>query len=342
MRLKIYQALNISAAMAMVRDELGPDALILANRTVDGGVELTAAQELPAAAAAQAVISAEPEPLAQSRPAFASSSTPINSSELARAGTLRWHGVPPDLATRFGRGDLTKAIEDALSFDEVPCNPGDAPLLLVGPPGAGKTLTAARIVTRLKLSGQSAMVITADGRRAGAAEQLAAFTRLLGLTLIAADTPKLLARAIDRRADGEPVLVDMPGLNPADPQDQTYLRECQVAIGASIALVLPAGLDPADAQEMAQDFRELGATCLIATRLDQSRRLGGLLAAASTGLALTEAGTSPAVADGLTRMTPAFIAERLSYARSRETGTSGASPLASLARAYGEQERSEQ
>ena len=50
---------------------------------------------------------------------------------------------------------------------------------------------------------------------------------------------------------------------------------------------------------------------LVATRLDQSRRLGGILAAAATGLALTEAGIGPGAADGLTAFTPAFLAERL-------------------------------
>lgn len=134
----------------------------------------------------------------------------------------------------------------------------------------------------------------------------------------------------------------MPGLNPADPDDQAYLRDCQAAVGGTVALVLPAGLDPADAEEMSQDFKELGATLLIATRLDQSRRLGGLLAAANTGLALTDAGISSAVVDGLTKMTPSFIAERLSYVRPRDTAASGAGPLAFLARAFGEQSRSEQ
>ena len=343
MRLKVYQAPNIGAAMAMVRDELGPDALILANRAVEGGVELTAAHE-----------HAQPEstPPQQAAPVEwpthppARSISQMNSGEIARSGTLRWHGVPAALATRLGRGDLAAAVAAELRFDTLPCRADERPLLLVGPPGAGKTLTVARLATRLKLSGQTAMVVTCDSRRAGAAEQLAAFTRLLGFTLIVADTPQQLTRAIVRRTAGEPVLIDMPGLNPLDPRDQDFARECQAATNATIALVLPAGLDPADAEDLATGFKQLGATLLIGTRLDQSRRLGGLLAAVDKGLAFTDAGISAAVADGLVTITPAFIADRLSQARCTMTNgrtdpAAPLSPLALLARPRSEQPRFE-
>ena len=343
MRLKVYQAPNIGAAMAMVRDELGPDALILANRSVDGGVELTAAHESPQSEPATPE-PADPVQWIAQAPSPSASVVQIHQAEIARAGTLRWHGVPAALAARLGRGDLAAAVAVAFQFDALPCRPGKPPLLVVGPPGAGKTLTVARLATRLKLSGQTAMVITCDGRRAGAAEQLAAFTRLLGFTLIVADTPQQLSRALGRRVAGEPVLIDMPGLNPLDPQDQDYIRDCQAVADAAIALVLPAGLDPADAEDLATGFKDLGATTLIATRLDQSRRLGGLLAAADKGLAFTDAGISAAVADGLTTITPSFIADRLSYARGVATNCQAApapASLALLARSRTEQPRSE-
>ena len=45
MRLKLFRAPAMAAAMAQVRAELGPDALILGTRRVAGGVEITAALE---------------------------------------------------------------------------------------------------------------------------------------------------------------------------------------------------------------------------------------------------------------------------------------------------------
>jgi flagellar biosynthesis protein FlhF len=85
---------------------------------------------------------------------------------------------------------------------------------------------------------------------------------------------------------------------------------------ARIVLVLPGGMDTAEAADLAAAFAAMGAGQLVATRLDQTRRLGGILAAAASGrLALTEAGIGAGAADGLVPLTPAFLAERLLQTR---------------------------
>ena len=45
MKIKRFFAENIRQAMQMVRDELGADAVIMSNRSVDGGVEIVAARD---------------------------------------------------------------------------------------------------------------------------------------------------------------------------------------------------------------------------------------------------------------------------------------------------------
>lgn len=45
MKIKRYFAPDIKQAMRMVRDEMGPDAVIMSNRKVEGGVEIVAAQD---------------------------------------------------------------------------------------------------------------------------------------------------------------------------------------------------------------------------------------------------------------------------------------------------------
>lgn len=297
MRLKLYRAASVKAAMAQVRAELGPDALILATRRVGDGVELTAALEPE-----------EPPPCMT--PELAAAAPRPAAPQTDRDTLLEWHGVPASLASGLRTGLLDAALERSLAFSAIDFASG--PLLLTGPPGAGKTLAVARLATRLVMDGTTPLVITADGRRAGATEQLAAFTRLLGLTLIVADHPVTLARALMRRQPGAPVLIDAPGTDPFNPAERDEVAGLAATAGATTALVLPAGGDPAESADLAAMFAEQGASLLVATRLDLARRLGGVLAAAHAGgLGLAEAGIGPGAADGLIPMTPALLASRL-------------------------------
>ncbi|CAH2600391.1 Flagellar biosynthesis protein FlhF [Rhodovastum atsumiense] len=280
MRLKRYRAADTAEAVALIRSELGPDAVILETRPVTGGVEVTTV--------------VEPSPPAPQR-----------------AQALLWHNLPADLARRLQTGPLPFALSVALRFASLDLQPGAKPLLLVGPPGAGKTLSVARLATRLVMGGITPLVITTDGRRAGAAEQLAAFTRLLGLQLLVASTPPALARGLAHRAQAAPVLIDTPGTDPFDPAQREETMALAGIAEAEPVVVLPAGLDAAEAADLAGAYAAWGARKLIATRLDQARRLGGVLAAAQAGLALAEAGIGAGAADGLVPLTPDLLATRL-------------------------------
>ncbi|MBR0672978.1 flagellar biosynthesis protein FlhF [Neoroseomonas soli] len=302
MRLKVFRAARMSDAMALLRDELGAEAVILDTRRVAGGVEVTAALEaeepvlIPPAAA--------PPPPAPP------------------AGPLAFHNLPASLALALGAGPLDAALGATLGFAPLP-EARERPLMLVGPPGAGKTLTCAKLAARMVMRGGAPVVATTDGRRAGAAAQLAAFTGVLGLTLAVAPSIAALGKALSLRGPGQPVLVDTAGCDPFDPAQAVALRGLAMAAGADLALVLPAGLDAQEAADLARAFTALGARHLVPTRLDSARRLGAVLAAAEAGpLLLTEAGIGPDVADGLEVLSPARLAARLAAAPRR-----GAVPL---------------
>ena len=283
MRLKLYRAPTVAQAMALVRAELGTEALILNTRRWFDGVELTAALE-PACSVAP--------------------------PERSYAEALAFHAVPDRLRGPLSFGHLATTLGQALAFGTLPL--GTRPVLLAGPPGAGKTLTVVRLATRLTMAGQPPMVVNADGTKAGASEQLSAFTRLLDLPLLEAADPSTLSYTLAGRRPGVAVLIDAPGIDPFDPAQSDRLRGLASAAGAAVALVLPAGLDPNEATDLAQAFASVGASFLVATRLDIARRLGGILAAAEAArLPLTEAGIGPGAADGLVPLTAAFLAERL-------------------------------
>ena len=290
MRLKLYRAPKMAEALARLRAELGPEALILATRPVADGVEITAALE--------------PEP-AEPQP------------DPTRLPALEYHAVPRVLHPVLQRGPMETALAAVITFAPLPLDQR-RPLLLAGPPGAGKTLTTARLAARLVMAGTTPVVVTTDGGRAGAAEQLAAFTRVLGIELVTVTNPVALARALARRPPGAPVLIDTQGTDPFDPVQQEELAALAATAQAETVLVLPAGLHPEEAAELAAAFAAAGASLLVATRFDLVRRLGSVVAAAHAGrLALAEAGIGPGAADGLVPLTPAFLAARLLNTGSR-------------------------
>jgi flagellar biosynthesis protein FlhF len=289
MRLKLYRATRMAEAISQLRAELGEDALILATRRVNDGVEITAALEPN-----------EP-PL-----------PPPASPDPTRLDAFDFHAVPAALSAILAHGELPAALANTLSFGALPLSAGGSPLLLLGPPGAGKTLTVVRLATRLVVTGVKPMVITTDGQRAGATEQLAAFTKLLGISLTVACHPVTLGRALTQRQAATPVLIDTPGCDPFDPAQRDELIGFAATAGAIVVLVLPGGIDPAEAADLAVAYASTGASLMVATRLDLARRLGGVLAASAAGkLALTEAGIGPGAADGLIPLTPDWLAARL-------------------------------
>jgi flagellar biosynthesis protein FlhF len=290
MRLKVFHAADMAQAMAQIRAELGADAIILEQRRGRHGVEITAALEPDEPLLIQPLTIAAP---------------------FAAPGPLDFHNIPPSLSQALSAGPLAQSLAQALTFTALPLG-RDRPLLLAGPPGAGKTLTTAKLTARMVLGGTPPLVITTDGQRAGAVEQLAAFTRVLGVTLAVAPTPAMLAKALAHRSPGQPALIDTAGCDPFHENQARQLRQLVMQAGADMTLVLPAGLDPAEAADLARAFAALGAQHLLPTRLDAARRLGGVLMAAKAGpLALTEAGIGPEVADGLETLTPEGLASRL-------------------------------
>jgi flagellar biosynthesis protein FlhF len=287
MRLKLYRAATTAQAMGRVRAELGADALILGTRRVADGVEVTAALEPDA-------------PPPPRRPA----------ADPGLRAALTFHGVPAPLCERLQAAALPEGLAAALRFAGLPLGRGAPPLLFAGPPGAGKTLTVARLATRLVMEGIVPLIVTADERRAGAVEQLGALTRLLGLELEVASHPVALVRTVARRPKGMPVLLDLPGSDPFQPGEQAELAALTSALGAVLVAVLPAGLDVAESADLADAYREAGAEHLVATRIDCARRLGGVVAAA-TRLACAELGIGPGAADGLVPATPDLLADWL-------------------------------
>ncbi len=311
MRLKSYSADSMAEAMQLVRRELGDDAIIVSTqRDANGpGVTITAALESMEGDDAIARILA-----GGSRPLVAD----------AVRDSLAYHGVPPRLTERLVNAarlvesaDPTMACAAALdatfAFAPLPDRSAPRPFLLVGPPGGGKTITVAKLAARSALKRKQVGVVTTDTVRAGGVEQLVAFTRILEIELKIARGPEALKRVLAELAPvSDIVFIDTPGLNPFSERDMAYLTDLASASDVEPILAFPAGGDAAEAGEMGEAYAAIGATRLLATRLDAARRLGSVLACADSGqLMFSEVTVSPHVAGGLTPINPVSLARLL-------------------------------
>ncbi len=313
MRLKTFTAKTLPEAMALVRERLGEESVILSTQEIDGSVKVTAAQDDPGA----------PETPQQDLRVAAEWLSDL--SELLEA-----HRVPNGLADRLlnagaqagaaGPGEmLTAALAEVLDFAPLPFrktgNTGAAPLLLMGPPGAGKTATAAKLCAHARLAGRATHLVSMDTVSAGAREQVSAFAKAIGSPLSIAETPAQLAGVLEKVPPGRLIVIDTMGVNPFLAEELAPLSGALQAADALGLLVQPAGGDALEAAESALAFSEIGARLFVPTRLDAARRFGGVLAAAQAAqLSLMAGGVSPSLGSGLSPLTPRGLAKLLAPA----------------------------
>lgn len=320
----------------MVRAEMGEDAVILSSERSRRGVEVKAAAErsapalenVDAAYSRLAALEAELErrliaAIAQPEAAPPPIRDPWTPDSVA--AKLRFHELSADLIARLmddaarlghapGPDALGQALDLHIAFAPLPAEP-EAPLVLVGQPGAGKTAAAAKIAVRAVLAGRAATLVTTD-TSAGALGQIESFAGLIRLPVETAAEPDALAVLIARLRAEDParaLIIDTQGANPFDRAELTHLRRLIAAAGPGAEPVLVAAAQGGrDLEDQAVIFKALGARRIIATRLDIARRLGGLVGAANAaGLALAQASASPYIAETMEPLNPFALARRL-------------------------------
>jgi flagellar biosynthesis protein FlhF len=338
MLLKRYRRETVQEALRAVRDELGPDALVLSTRMVAargvkglfGGqmVEITAAAERPP-------VSENRPPQADSRTARALSALRVvreraGDPERAAgeiAARLRAAGFDDALARQVAqahpaskrRGATLRSLRDTLAEQLAPLAAPDhdyAPVeVFVGPPGVGKTTTIAKIAAQERARrGKRLGLVAADGFRVGAVEQLRLYADIIGAPLAVARTPAELVEALDdsRRT----LLIDTPGRSPSDAISREMFRTLASRRGVRTHLVLAAGT-PKDAVARTLDrFEDAQPSRLVITKLDEADSLAplaGLLRERS--LPISYLGTGQNVPDDLERATPPAIAAWFSGSR---------------------------
>jgi len=154
----------------------------------------------------------------------------------------------------------------------------------VGPTGAGKTTTLAKLAARARLDlERSVGVISLDTFRVGAADQWKRYARLLGVPFHVAGDPEAFARALDG-LDVDILLVDTAGRTPGDPASQWILPACLERVSrraVHVLGVLPAWLSARDATRALSSYSEPAPTGIVVTKVDEASAIGGPVQAAA-------------------------------------------------------------
>jgi flagellar biosynthesis protein FlhF len=155
-------------------------------------------------------------------------------------------------------------------------------IALVGPTGVGKTTALAKLAVRwvLRHGARSLALISADGIRIGAHDQMQSLGQLLDVPVYIAesfnDIPNLLAELGSQRL----VLIDTPGMSQRDPNLEARMKQlADAGHQLETALVLSASTQAGAIEETVKRFAPARASSALLTKVDEAASLGGVLSA---------------------------------------------------------------
>lgn len=319
-------------AIRMMRDAMGDEAVILSTEQGKGkrGVTVTAALDA----------SEEPIfPLSPPLPERPANGAATDSIRYELQNVLRFHNLPEHFVSKifqkasprelasiqtlhqissrknsqsFIRLVLEKTVGSFFDFKSLSFEQEDQRIMLAGPPGIGKTLTVAKIATRMAMEKKPVRVCTTDNKRAGGIEQLQAFTSLLNIDLEVANSREELAAFTRSLPRGMHALIDTAGCNPFDREEMKELKQLATVHGIEPVLVLPAGGDSLESIDIVEAFSDIPARRLLITRADTARRFGGVLAAAAARkLSFCNVGSSSSIIDSVQALDGALLTQML-------------------------------
>jgi len=149
----------------------------------------------------------------------------------------------------------------------------------VGPTGVGKTTSIAKLAARLALQKNKRVVlVTLDGYRIGAIEQLRSYASLMGIPFHFAGQITELNTVIEENAQRDYILIDTAGRGPGDMDAMqnlaAFLKESDAV---ERHLVLSATTKPSDMRQIMDRFEVCCPDYLLFTKLDETSTPGPIL-----------------------------------------------------------------
>ena len=185
--------------------------------------------------------------------------------------------------------------------------------LFMGITGSGKSTAIAKVATQARFKKISSCIVSTDNVRAGANNQLKAFAEILETPFyMAKDAQSLYEKAASAAERYALVLIDTPGINPFEEKEVAAIRPLVGALKADVIMTMDAGRNSYDSVEIAEIFSQLGAKYLLPTRMDLTRRIGGIISVAdSAGMSLGAAGVSSSIVQGIAKIDAKSLARLL-------------------------------
>ncbi|MBB1117933.1 flagellar biosynthesis protein FlhF [Stenotrophomonas sp. W1S232] len=190
--------------------------------------------------------------------------------------------IPADTEHARARGLMLGLISRKLPIaSQDPIRNGGV-IALVGPTGAGKTTTIAKLAARFasEHGPRDIALVTTDTRRIGAREQLYGFGRQLGIAVHEAESGSDLGQLLQRLSDYKLVLIDTAGLGQRDRGLVAQLQWLRAAGQIRTLLTLPANVGFQDMDEVVRRFAPARPEGLVLTKLDETGRFGAALSIA--------------------------------------------------------------
>ena len=151
---------------------------------------------------------------------------------------------------------------------------------VVGPTGAGKTTTIAKLAARwcMQHGCQDLALVSTDSYRIGAREQLATYARILGAPMHTANGAKDLARVLERLKSKKLILIDTAGMGPRDVRLVEQLATLKYgASRARVLLALPAQAEGQALDEIVCAFVRVKPAACVLTKVDEAASLGAAI-----------------------------------------------------------------
>ncbi|WP_026962082.1 hypothetical protein [Alicyclobacillus herbarius] len=265
MIVKRYVVNEMPEAVQQIRQDLGPDAVILSSRRIYSrrfwGLMKRSQIEVLAAAGAELPLQSHREVDGLVRRLERHG---VRIPDLLRPG-LTWAEIERLLQTRLRGQDATPLSGDARVA------------LFLGPTGVGKTTTIAKLAALHVLAGKRVALMTTDTFRIAAVEQLQTYAQIMNAPLAVVDHLSDLPDKLQAFAGYDHVLIDTAGHNLLAPRYVLEMKRLLAHVHPDETyLVLSLTAKDEDLAAVARQLDELAYDKFLFTKWDETKTYGSV------------------------------------------------------------------